>query len=197
MVSKAEKSTLKMLADVKWADGYKCYMCGETAYYEREENLARICRNKECKYEETVLKNSAFEGLRFPVAKALQIIRYLIENSRLNYDKKVFPISEDGKTDRVVTLNELIVIFKKGDSKISQPKFDKLVKDFLADETPYVAGMAKKFEVTVKTMDKFLGKLNVRIGGGKYDEPIYNLIDYFSLGSSILERCLPKLMKRL
>jgi hypothetical protein len=66
---------LKYLADMKWADGYKCKKCGYNKGITDETRNSVRCKN--CKYVESPTAATLFHKLKFPITKAFYMM-YLV-----------------------------------------------------------------------------------------------------------------------
>jgi len=71
----------KLLADIKWANGFSCIKCSNTTYHEGRAPYSRRCTK--CGYEESVLFNTIFQNSRIPINKAFYLV-YLIYTSNGN-----------------------------------------------------------------------------------------------------------------
>lgn len=56
------------LAELKWADGYKCRKCGCESYTKGYLPFSRRCR--QCRYDETATAHTIFHNLKFGLQKA-------------------------------------------------------------------------------------------------------------------------------
>jgi hypothetical protein len=69
----------KLLADIKWANGFQCIKCGNATYHDGRAPYSRRCTK--CGYEESVLFNTIFQNSRIPINKAFYLV-YLIYTSK-------------------------------------------------------------------------------------------------------------------
>jgi hypothetical protein len=69
----------KFLADIKWANGFKCIKCGSDNYKNGRAPYSRRCTK--CNYEESVLFNTIFQNNRIPINKAFYLV-YLMYTSK-------------------------------------------------------------------------------------------------------------------
>ncbi len=79
----------KLLADLKWSNGFKCKKCSYANYSEGLRPFSRRC-NK-CAYEESPMQNTIFENNRISINKAFYIT-YLVYTTRGNISS--YQISE-------------------------------------------------------------------------------------------------------
>lgn len=68
---KDDAACQQYLAEIKWADGYKCSKCGHDKFTVRKKNLARDCNR--CHHIESPTANTMFHKLRFGLRKAFMI----------------------------------------------------------------------------------------------------------------------------
>jgi hypothetical protein len=69
----------KLLAEIKWANGFHCIKCNNATYHDGRAPYSRRCTK--CGYEESVLFNTIFQNSRIPINKAFYLI-YLIYTSK-------------------------------------------------------------------------------------------------------------------
>lgn len=67
----------QVIANLKWADRYRCRKCGNEKYIEGRTPYSRRCSRYDCKYDESAIKDTAIEELRIPVWMALEAIRLI------------------------------------------------------------------------------------------------------------------------
>ena len=65
-------SCMEYLANIKWSVGYSCRKCGCIHYMRGKSPHSRRC--KHCKYDESATSHTLFHKLKFPIAKAFDII---------------------------------------------------------------------------------------------------------------------------
>lgn len=70
-----EEASLKLLADIKWKDGFLCSKCGSTNYCKGKSEFSRRCTR--CKKEESVTAHTTFHRCKIPLNKAMEIA-YLV-----------------------------------------------------------------------------------------------------------------------
>lgn len=66
------ESCKKFLAQLKWTDRPWCIKCNSTSMRRGSTSFHRRCTA--CGYEESVTKNTVFEGIRFPISKAFYLV---------------------------------------------------------------------------------------------------------------------------
>lgn len=71
----------KLLAEIKWANGFHCIKCANLNYHDGRAPYSRRCTK--CGYEESVLFNTIFQNSRIPINKAFYLV-YLIYTSKGN-----------------------------------------------------------------------------------------------------------------
>ncbi len=68
-------SCFKYLEEVKWEEGYTCSKCSNVKYFElTDEHLSRRCTR--CGYIESVMTNTIFQSVKFPLTKAFYLVYY-------------------------------------------------------------------------------------------------------------------------
>jgi DNA-binding CsgD family transcriptional regulator len=72
-----ESVALKILADIKWKEGFVCLKCGSTNYCKGKTELSRRCTR--CKKEESVTAHTIFHRCKIPINSAMEIA-YLVCN---------------------------------------------------------------------------------------------------------------------
>lgn len=72
-----EKTSLKLLADIKWKDGFVCSKCGSTNYCKGKSESSRRCTR--CKKEESATAHTIFHRCKIPMNQAMEIA-YLVCN---------------------------------------------------------------------------------------------------------------------
>ncbi len=80
-------SCFKYLEEVKWQEGYICKKCSNTKYSEqKDEHLSRRC--SKCGYIESVIANTIFQSIKFPVTKAFYLVYYCsLESEKMTLDE--------------------------------------------------------------------------------------------------------------
>lgn len=66
-----EESCLKVLAEMKWRDGFICRFCGNTHYGKGKKPFTRRCTR--CKREESATAHTIFHHCRIELPKAFEI----------------------------------------------------------------------------------------------------------------------------
>ena len=70
-----EFSCLKYLQELKWSEEYTCKKCSNGKYSEqKDELLSRRC--SKCGYIESVIANTIFQSIKFPLIKAFYLVYY-------------------------------------------------------------------------------------------------------------------------
>lgn len=87
MEALTELEAIELMHGYKWNDDYTCYKCGCLRYKKGRKILSRKC--SKCDYDESVLKFSAFEGLRVAPEVICGILWELAEKSYLDPEWKV------------------------------------------------------------------------------------------------------------
>lgn len=80
-----ENACLKFLADLKWAQGYRCTRCGHPCHVAGKTPFSRRCRA--CRYDESVTVNTVFNRLRFPVEKAFYMVFLIRTGKEMTVDQ--------------------------------------------------------------------------------------------------------------
>ncbi len=66
-----DKACLKLLAELKWEQGFVCRKCGHTNYCKGKTPYSRRCTR--CKTEESVTAHTVFHHCKIPMSKAFEI----------------------------------------------------------------------------------------------------------------------------
>ncbi len=72
-----EATSLRLLSDIKWKDGFVCSKCGSINFCKGKSELSRRCTR--CKKEESVTAHTIFHRCKIPLNKAMEIA-YLVCN---------------------------------------------------------------------------------------------------------------------
>ena len=67
----SDKHIFRFISDLKWQDGFQCKKCNCTEWNEGVQFMSKKC--SQCKYEESVMANTLFHGVKFPLIQALYI----------------------------------------------------------------------------------------------------------------------------
>jgi transposase-like protein len=73
-------SCLSHLADLKWADGFKCLKCGHTKHCTGGMPYSRQCTS--CRYDESPTANTLFHKIKFDPLKAFYIVYFVSTNKK-------------------------------------------------------------------------------------------------------------------
>lgn len=68
----SNEACYQYLIDLKWGKGFVCSRCGFTKSSKGRSYYHRRCKN--CKYDESVLANTIFHGMKMPLLKAFHMI---------------------------------------------------------------------------------------------------------------------------
>jgi len=72
-----EETSLKLLASVKWENGFVCIKCGSSNYCKGKTKYSRRCTR--CKKEESVTAHTIFHRCKISINRAMEIA-YLVCN---------------------------------------------------------------------------------------------------------------------
>ncbi len=78
-VFKDDKTGLRFLEEIKWAQGYSCKKCGYDKFKDPDNSMMRKCSR--CGYPESVTSGTLLHGIKFPVNSALYLV-YLIHKRK-------------------------------------------------------------------------------------------------------------------
>ena len=80
-------SCIKYLEEVKWKDNYCCKKCSNIKYSDqKDELLSRRCTK--CGYIESVIANTIFQSIKFPITKAFYLVYYCsLETEKMTLDE--------------------------------------------------------------------------------------------------------------
>ncbi|MCF8231025.1 MAG: transposase [Bacteroidales bacterium] len=67
-----EEQCLKVLAEQKWGNGFRCRKCGHTNYCQGRSPYSRRCTR--CKYEESACAFTIFHRCRIPLTLGFRIL---------------------------------------------------------------------------------------------------------------------------
>ena len=73
-------SCIKHLADLKWAEGFKCDRCGHGNYCGGGTPHSRQCTS--CRYDESPTANTLFHKMKFDPLKAFYIVYFVATNKK-------------------------------------------------------------------------------------------------------------------
>jgi len=68
----SEEACLKIIADQKWAEGYKCRKCGNDNYCKGKTLFSRRCTR--CKHEESATSHTIFHHCRIALPEAFRMV---------------------------------------------------------------------------------------------------------------------------
>lgn len=198
----AELRILKQLNSHKWGPCFCCYKCGNDRYIPGATPFSKRCSR--CKYDESLTKFTAFEGLRFPISKAYYILETMTERATLPIEDKIIPFSrkkkkkqqqkgaffdfddEDFEEDvKMVSLIDLIRLGKK--KKWKEERLDRMITRIIDEYRPSIRELAREHDLEKNTVIKFLDKVNIRIPLGdvdEYSDSWSRLIEYFQTHKS-------------
>lgn len=201
--SKRDLAILRQLDRYKWGREYTCRRCGHNEYLEGKQPFSRRCKRKECSYDESLLKNTALEGLRFPVEKAYLILCDIVKFCNPDYDaQNIWSGDVRRKIDRelgikyrndkdyesdLISYNE---IYKRTEEwVISGADQKKLSMRWYRGRKITFASLARKYELEENTIAKFFDKLNGRIPIEEYDLswPPFNRVLQFIDGFTLVK----------
>ena len=180
----SERIILEQLAEHKWLGRYCCARCGNDSYSPGKKDLSRRC--KQCKYEESLIKFTAFEGIKFPLIKAYNILQRIVESAYIDVEDEIVPIGKlkDREADdrKYISLIDYAVRCKaKGiDSNTVDERLYK-IKD---KQRPSLRQLSLEFELEENTIAKFIQKINARITLDEVllkDSPYQRIIDLINL----------------
>ncbi len=72
-----ETTSLKLLSEIKWKDGFVCSKCGSQNYCKGKSEFSRRCTR--CKKDESATANTIFHRCKIPINLAMEIV-YLVCN---------------------------------------------------------------------------------------------------------------------
>ncbi len=70
-----EFDCLQYLYKIKWERGFCCRRCGHKSCFKGRTQFHARC--KHCDYDESVIANTAFQRIKFPLLKAFSLVFYL------------------------------------------------------------------------------------------------------------------------
>ena len=68
----SEEACLKIIADRKWTEGYKCRKCGNDNYCKGKTLFSRRCTR--CKHEESATSHTIFHHCRIALPEAFRMV---------------------------------------------------------------------------------------------------------------------------
>ncbi len=81
-LTSTEVKCLQLVADMKWANGYKCRKCGHTNFCSGVKPYSRRCTR--CKHVESATAHTMFHGCRLPLPLAFQLARKICCDSEIS-----------------------------------------------------------------------------------------------------------------
>ena len=183
-MNRSERLILEELSEYKWPGIYCCSKCGNESYMPGKKAYSRRC--KQCKYEESLMKFTAFEGLRFPLEKAYRILQRIVKTAYVNPEANIVPVGK--LTDRLATERKYISIIDyvnrckvKG---IPPGVIDERILSIMDKQRLSLRKLSIEFGVEENTMAKFISKLNARITLDEVllrDSPYERIIDFVNV----------------
>jgi hypothetical protein len=179
MMVKTEDMILKELDGYKWREGqFVCVKCGNKKYGPGDEPYGRKCTNSGCKRNVSLIKYTAFEGMRFPIEKAYGMLETIVDTARLSRNEKVVPIRKRKKKTlnpedmfdlnefmdeevEFISMLELIELAKA--RKWDPDRLNERLVKTTSNYRPSIGRLSKKFEIEENTVVKFLDKIANRI----------------------------------
>lgn len=163
-LTKTEKIILKEIAYFKWGRRWCCTKCGYDIFTQGKKDLSRRC--KKCRYEESVLKYTAFEGIRFSIGTAWKLLNKIISTAVVDTEKKILPVGrydpDSNKAGKFISIIEYILRCK--DKGIDPNELDVKVWKIINSQRPSVRELSRIYGIEENTVTKFLDKVNARIG---------------------------------
>lgn len=155
---------LRELSIYKWGDRWYCTKCGHNVYISGKKPYSRRC--KKCKYDESVLKFTAFEGLRFPISIAHKFLHKMVSTAIVNQEKKLLQRGkfqpELNKPEKLISIVDYIVYCQQ---KNMHPwDIDERIARIIKRQRPSLRGLAERYGIEENTATKFINKINARIG---------------------------------
>ncbi len=179
-MTRSERLILEELAQNKWQGRYCCARCGHESYMHNKQAYSRRC--KQCKYEESLIKFTAFEGLRIPLIKAYHIVQRIVNTAYVNAEDKIIPVGKlqhKRKDDRkLISIVDYINRCKA--NEIPPDVIDERIRRIMDRQRPSLRQLSMEFEVEENTMTKLIRKINARITLDEVllnDSPYERIID--------------------
>lgn len=163
-LTKADKIVLKELAFYKWGHCWYCTKCGNDIYIQGKKEFSRRC--KKCRYDESILKYTAFEGLRFPIATAYNLLNKIISTAVVQGDMKIVPVGKhqpgSNRPQKYTSLNNYILRCKK--KGMDPLELDAKLLKIIDRQRPSVRELSRIYGIEENTITMLLDKINARIG---------------------------------
>lgn len=70
----------RYLAELKWANGYKCRKCGHERYCKGRKHYFRKCLN--CHFDESPTSGTLFHKIKFSLVQAFEIIYWITQTTK-------------------------------------------------------------------------------------------------------------------
>ena len=179
MSTTREEKILRELDQLKWEKGkFVCLKCGCKNSSSGEEPYSRRCTNSKCRRVVTLTKFTAFEGQKFPIEKAYDMLDYIVKYAVLGHDEKIISVTKrkknttseepdiesfvhDDKKTRMVTIREYIEPLSR--EALQSDSVNERLAKAIRDYQPSIGRMSKTFELEENTVIKFLDKIARRI----------------------------------
>ncbi len=172
MAIKNEDAILQKLSELKWGEEFQCSKpgCGHNEYKKGKKPYSRRC--KKCDYEESLVKFTAFEGLRFPVEKAYRLLDAMYHECYLDWDEEIFDwrnrIPRGEKSEGGTSLNQASEMLRDG--WIHGYRYESIIARAENVKRMTLKSLSKLFDLEENSVSKLLAKVNTRIKiGGDAD----------------------------
>lgn len=158
-----EEIILKELSYYKWGDSWYCTKCGHNMHIGGKQPYSRRC--KKCKYDESVLKHTAFEGLRFPIATAYKLLSKIISTAVVNPERKLILTGkhqpESDKQQKYISIIDYILRCQQ--QGMDPFELDDRIRKIIDRQRPSVRQLSRSYNIEENTVTKFLEKIDARI----------------------------------
>jgi hypothetical protein len=172
----SQTALLRDLDRYKWNEEFCCLKCGNREYIPGKQPYSRRC--KSCKYDESLFKSTAFEGIRFSIEKAINVLEYIVENCFVDPDAKIiqiggkkkgdivedlefFEFEEEAKEPKMISMMEYIDMSRE--RKIDEDFINRRLMKTFGQHSIKVSKIAQEFELEENTVNKLFDRISNRI----------------------------------
>lgn len=173
MSTNTEKKIFDEISAYKWGRYYCCMRCGNDSFKKGKKPYSRRCTS--CDYDESLIKHTAFEGLRFSIGIAYLILQELYDKFNITAESRIVPAA-NGKY-----ISLLEYVRRSKGLEMSSDRIDEHLQAYIKKIQPSVRQLSRKYKVEENSITKLLDKVNARICIHDIDEMdnAYQRLEWF------------------
>ncbi|MBN9485542.1 MAG: hypothetical protein BGO70_03730 [Bacteroidetes bacterium 43-93] len=169
MIIPTEEAVLEILNEYKWDEEYFCYKCGHVYYKKGKQSFSRRC--KKCDYDESLLKFTAFEGVKLPIGKVYAIIEHFVDECKIDWDKKDILLEKQTRKGDESYLEKInkghassinSLLDKLQENEIGKAKANELLSNNMNAHSINLSEIARIFDVEENSVSKLLDRISDR-----------------------------------